>query len=95
MLFGLSLSLSKKKQKKNVFLNKYTVNNWDLVHCCRSDFYYFKNLGESSKSARLVTAKSEQDPIMHISLKFEINSLNYIAVGFGSSLQQNFLIKNF
>ena len=27
---------------------------------------------------------------VHISLKFEINSLNYIAVEFGFSLQQNF-----
>ena len=49
MLFGLSLSLSKKtkkNKKKTFFLNKYTVHNWDLAHCLPFRLYYFKNFGD-------------------------------------------------
>ena len=64
MLFGLSLSLSK-KQKKNGFLkNKYAVHNWDFVHCLLFRLYYFKNFGESSKPARSPIASSKQDSII-------------------------------
>ena len=59
MLFGLSLSRSKKK----FFFNKYTVHNWDLVDCLPFLLYYLKIVGESLKPAR-ITANSEQDPII-------------------------------
>ena len=61
MLFGMSLSLSK---KNNIFLKKCTVNNWGLIHCLPFRLDYLKNFGESPKPARLVMANSEQDPIM-------------------------------
>ena len=65
MLFSLSLACQKKKKKKKTFFkNKYTAHNWDLVHCLPFRHYSFKKFGESSKPARLVTANSEQDPII-------------------------------
>ena len=90
MLFGLSLSLSKKKEKNVFFLNKCTEYNWDRVHRLPFQLYYLRNFLESSKPARLVMAYNKQDPIIAFSLKFKMNSLNHIAIGFGFSVQQNF-----
>ena len=64
MLFSLSLSLSKKTKKKRFFKDKYTVHNWDFVHCLPFRLYYFKIFGEYIKPVRLVTANSEQDSII-------------------------------
>ena len=63
MLFDLRLNLSKKK-KKRFFKNKYSVHNWNLIHCLPFRLYHFKKFEESPKPARLVTANSEQDPII-------------------------------
>ena len=64
MLFGLSLSLSKKNKKKTFKKKKYSVNNWDLIHCLPFQLYYLKIFGVSPKAARLVTTNSEQNPII-------------------------------
>ena len=56
MLFSLSLSLLKKK-KKRFFKNKYTVHNWDLVHCLQFRLYYFKKFLKISETCHVCNGK--------------------------------------